>query len=108
MKGRPRGRLGLPLPYTTVLLLLGWHDVCLEEQQHAMVQLAELNSAARFCLPLRPLTLREKSCREGVLGGLIGLAWGWGHQLQYRIAAQHTCCMAPIAIIIYLCQQASW
>ena len=42
MKDRPRGRLGLPLPYTTVLLLLGWHDVSLEEQQHAMVQLAEL------------------------------------------------------------------
>ena len=38
MKGRPRGRLGLPLPYTTVLLLLGWHDVSLEEQQHAMVR----------------------------------------------------------------------
>ena len=29
------------------------------------------NNAARFCFPLRPLTLRERSCREGVLGGLI-------------------------------------
>ena len=77
MKGRPRGRLGLPLPYTTVLRLLGWHDVSLEEQQHAMVPACRAaNSAARFCLPLRPLTLREKSCREGVLGGLIGAPQG--------------------------------
>ena len=29
------------------------------------------NSAARFRLPLRPLMLRERSCREGGRGGLI-------------------------------------
>ena len=37
-------RLGLPLPYTTVLLLLGRHGVSPKEQQHAMAQLAELQT----------------------------------------------------------------